>query len=201
MTTYEPSAEIIEIRGLIDHPIIDGDGHIIEYLPLVRDILVEIGGPALADRFDLVVNSGRLTQMLTPAQRRELALMRIPWWGIPTRNTLDRATAMLPQLLYQRLDQIGIDVAIAYPTYGLTAIHLTDHELRPALSRAFNVYVAEVYASYRDRILPVACIPTFTPEEGIAELEYAVGELGLRAVMMGCANPRPLPRSDPPGPR
>jgi predicted TIM-barrel fold metal-dependent hydrolase len=198
---YEPGAELTAIRRRIDHPIIDGDGHIIEYLPLVRDILVEIGGSALADRFDLVVNSGRLTQMLTPDQRRELALMRIPWWGIPTRNTLDRATAMLPQLLYERLDQIGIDVAITYPTYGLTAIHLTYDELRPALSRAFNVYVAEVYAPYRDRILPVACIPTFTPDEAIAELEYAVGELGLRAVMMGGAIPRPYPGTDTPGAR
>jgi len=167
----------------------------------VRDILVEIGGPSLAEGFDLLVNAGRLTQTLSAAQRRELALMRIPWWGIPTRNTLDRATAMLPHLLYERLDQIGIDVAIAYPTYGLTAIHLADNELRPALSRAFNMYVAEVFAPYRDRILPVACIPTFTPEEGIAELEYAVGELGLRAVMMGGAIPRPFPGADAPGAR
>ena len=198
---YEPGAELSAIRRRIDHPIIDGDGHIIEYLPLVRDILVEIGGPVLAERFDLVVDSGRLTQMLTPDQRRELALMRIPWWGIPTRNTLDRATAMLPKLLYERLDQIGIDVAIAYPTYGLTAIHLTDDELRPALSRAFNVYVAEVYAPYRDRILPVACIPTFTPDEAVAELEHAVGTLGLRAVMMGGAIPRPYAGADSPGAR
>jgi predicted TIM-barrel fold metal-dependent hydrolase len=159
----------------------------------VRDILVELSDASLAERFDLVVDSGRLVQSLTPAQRREMALMRIPWWGIPTRNTLDRATAMLPELLYRRLDQIGIDVAIAYPTYGLTAIHLTDDELRPALSRAFNVYAAEMYAPYRDRILPVACIPTFTPDEGIAELEHAVGELGMRAVMMGGAIPRPFP--------
>jgi predicted TIM-barrel fold metal-dependent hydrolase len=200
-TSYERSTEITEIRSRIDHPIIDGDGHIIEYLPLVRDILVEIGSPSLAEGFDLLVNAGRLTQMLSAARRREMALMRIPWWGIPTRNTLDRATAMLPGLLYERLDQIGIDVAIAYPTYGLTAIHLTDDELRPALSRAFNMYVAEVYAPYRDRILPVACIPTFTPEEGIAELEYAVGELGLRAVMMGGAIPRPFPGADAPGAR
>src|SRR5438128_6142311 len=201
MTTYEPSAEIIEIRGLIDHPIVDGDGHIIEYLPLVRDILVELAGTSVAERFDLVVAGGRLTQSLSPAQRRELALMRIPWWGIPTRNTLDRATAMLPRLLYDRLDQIGIDVAIAYPTYGLTAIHLADNELRPALSRALNMYVAEVYAPYRDRILPVACIPTFTPEEAIAALEYAVGELGLPAVMIGGAIPRPFPGTDTPGAR
>ena len=200
-TTYHRSTELDAIRSRIGHPIIDGDGHVIEYLPLVRDILVELAGPSVAERFDLVVNSGRLTQMLSPAQRRELALMRTPWWGIPTRNTLDRATAMLPGLLYQRLDQIGIDVAIAYPTYGLTAIHLTDDELRPALSRAFNTYLAEVYAPYRDRILPVASIPTFTPEEGIAELEYAVGELGLRAVMMGGAIPRPFPGTDAPGAR
>jgi len=200
-TSYERSPEITEIRARIDHPIIDGDGHIIEYLPLVRDILVEIGGPSLAEGFDLLVNAGRLTQTLSAAQRRELALMRIPWWGIPTRNTLDRAPAMLPGLLYERLDQIGIDVAIAYPTYGLTAIHLTDNELRPALSRAFNMYVAEVFAPYRDRILPVASIPTFTPEEGVAELEYAVSELGLRAVMMGGAVPRPFPGADTPGAR
>jgi predicted TIM-barrel fold metal-dependent hydrolase len=200
-TSYERSAEVAAIRAQIDHPIIDGDGHIIEYLPLVRDILVELAGASVAERFDLVVNSGRLVQMLSPAQRREMALMRLPWWGIPTRNTLDRATAMLPALLYERLDQIGIDVAIAYPTYGLTAIHLTDDELRPALSRAFNTYVAEVYAPYRDRIVPVACIPTFTPQEAIAELEYAVGELGLRAVMLGGAIPRPFPGTDAPGAR
>ena len=201
MAGFERSAEVARIRAQIDHPIVDGDGHIIEYLPLVRDILVELAGPALAERFDLVVASGRLTQALSPAQRRELALMRVPWWGIPTRQTLDRATAMLPKLLYERLDQIGIDVALAYPTYGLTAIHLTDDELRPALSRAFNTYVAEVYAPYRDRILPVACIPTFTPDEAVVELDYAVGELGLRAVMMGGAIPRQFPGTDAPGAR
>ena len=198
---YERSAEVTAIRRRIDHPIIDGDGHIVEYLPLVRDILVDLAGESVAARFDLVVGSGRLMQALSPAQRRAMALVRIPWWGIPTRNTLDRATAMLPRLLHARLDQIGIDVAITYPTYGLTAIHLTDDELRPALSRAFNTYVAEVYGPYRDRILPVACIPTFTPEEAIAELEYAVGELGLRAVMMGGAVPRPYPGTDSPGAR
>ena len=201
LVSYPPSREVATIRERIDHPIIDNDGHIIEYLPLVRDILVELAGEDVAQRFDIVVNSGRLTQTLSPAQRRGLALARMPWWGIPTRNTFDRATAMLPRLLYGRLDQIGIDVAIVYPTYGLTAIHLTDDELRPALSRAFNVYVAEVYGPYRDRILPVACIPTFTPDEAIVELEYAVGQLGLRAVMMGGAIPRPIPGTDAPGAR
>jgi hypothetical protein len=42
--SYEPSAAVAAIRGQLDHPIIDCDGHIIEYLPLVRDILVELAG-------------------------------------------------------------------------------------------------------------------------------------------------------------
>ena len=56
-----------------------------------------------------------------------------------------------------------------------------------------------VYADYRDRLEPVAAIPTFTPDEAIAELDHAVGELGLKAVMLGGTIPRPYD-SDPGGP-
>jgi predicted TIM-barrel fold metal-dependent hydrolase len=199
--SFRPDDDVAAIRSRINHPVVDSDGHVIEYLPLVRDVLVELAGERVAKQFDLVVDSGRLTQLLSPEQRREVAMMRIPWWGIPTRNTLDRATAMLPQLLYRRLDQLGIDLTIVYPTYGLTAIHLTDEELRRATSRAFNTYLAEVYAPYADRILPVACIPTFTPDEAIAELEFAVRECGMRAVMMGGAIPRQYPGTDGAGAR
>ena len=38
------SDEVEKIRKQIDHPVIDGDGHLIEYTPLVRDFLVELAG-------------------------------------------------------------------------------------------------------------------------------------------------------------
>ena len=38
---------------------------------------------------------------------------------MPTRNTLDRATAMLPKLIYQRMDELGLDFAVLYPTAGI----------------------------------------------------------------------------------
>ena len=129
--------------------------------------------------------------------RKRHGIIQTPWWGIPTRNTLDRATAMLPRLLYERLDELGLDVAVLYPTYGLIPIHITDDELRQAMAAAFNEYLAEQYAPYADRLIPVACIPTFTPEEALAELEHAVVDLGLRAVMMGGAIPRPIPEGGP----
>jgi predicted TIM-barrel fold metal-dependent hydrolase len=198
---YVPADEVARIRARLDHPVIDNDGHIIEYLPLVRDIIVDLAGESVAKRFDRVTQGGRASQLVPIAKRREAGMIRSPWWGVPTRNTLDRATAMLPNLMYRRLDEMGIDFAFLYPTYGLTAIHITDDELRGVMSRAFNIYLAEVYAPYTDRMMPVACIPTFTPDEAIAELDHAVGTLGMRATMMGGAIPRPLPGHSGPGAR
>src|ERR1043166_365025 len=37
-----------------------------------------------------------------------------------------------------------------------------------------------------------AVVPMFTPEEALAELDHAVVELGLKAVMFGSLMPRPL---------
>ncbi|HEY3723786.1 MAG TPA: amidohydrolase family protein [Acidimicrobiia bacterium] len=199
--SYVPSDEVATIRAQLDRPVIDSDGHIIEFLPLVRDILVDVADESVAQAFDLVVDSGRSMQLLSPDERRAMGMAKIPWWGVPTSNTLDRATAMLPELLYGRLDELGIDFAFLYPTYGLTAIHLPYDELRQAMSRAFNIYLSEVYAPYADRLMPVACIPTFTPQEAVAELEHAVGVLGMRATMMGGAIPRPLPGDDGSGAR
>ena len=181
-----------QIRSGLGHPVIDADGHQIEFLPLVRDLLAEDAGPEAATGFDLVLGAGGLVRALTSAQRRELAITRPPWWGLPAANTLDRATAMLPGLLRSRLDELGIDVAVLYPTYGLIPTALDDGTLRPALARAFNRATAEVYAGHGDRLLPVAVIPTFSPEEAVVELDHAVGELGLRAVVMGGVIPRPV---------
>jgi predicted TIM-barrel fold metal-dependent hydrolase len=198
---FIPSDQVAAIRNHIDHPIIDSDGHLIEYLPLVRDFLVEETGEDLAKAFDSMVRSSlRRTSVPSPERRRQVGVHATAVWGIPSRNTLDRATVMLPELLYRRLDELGIDFAVLYPTYGLTVTALGNTELRCALARALNRYYADVYADFRDRLEPVAAIPTFSPEEAIAELDHAVGELGLKAVMFGGTIPRPYDNAaDSPG--
>ena len=52
---------------------------------------------------------------------------------------------------------------------------------------------ADMFKDVGDRVRPVALIPTFTPQEGIAELEFAVRELGHKAVMIGTEYIRPVP--------
>ena len=182
-----------QIKAQLTHPVIDGDGHHIEYLPYVRDLLKEDFGAELAERFSQLPHSAALLRQVPPEKRRELGLARTAWWGLPTRNTLDRATAMLPGLLYERLEEFGLDYALLYPTYGLTVTAYPDDELRPAMARAFNRYSAEVFAPYRDRLEPVAAIPMGTPQEALTELDFAVGELGLKAIMLAGIIPRPVP--------
>ena len=190
--SFLPSDKVTQIRERIGHPIIDSDGHLIEYLPLVRDFIAEEAGEDVARGYDRSVKSA-LARAANPSpeRRRQLGIHAVGVWGIPTRNTLDRATVMLPELQYRRLDELGIDYAVLYPTYGLSVTAIPNDELRGALARAVNRYYAEVYADYRDRLEPVAAIPTFTPEEAITELDHAVGELGLKTVMFGGTIPRP----------
>ena len=190
---FVPSDEVTAIRHRLDHPVIDSDGHLLEFLPLVRDILVDLAGEDVALRFDAMVNGGRaISRFAAGAERRAAGMSRTAFWGVPTRNTLDRATAILPELLYARLDQLGIDFAMLYPTAGLTVTAFPDEELRRAMARAFNTYYAEAYSGLRDRLEPVAAIPMFSPEEAVDEIEYAVLTLGLKAVMLAGVIPRPI---------
>jgi len=184
------------IRKRLDHPVIDADGHVVEFLPLIRDFIVEEAGETVAKRFDDVLGSGATVRALDVEARRQLGLARTGWWGVPAANTVDRATAMLPRLLYERLDEIGLDVAILYPTAGLMAMALDDDELRGAVARACNRYSAECFADYSDRLLPVAVVPNYTPEEALAELDHAVCVLGLKPVLFGGLVLRIAPRHD-----
>jgi predicted TIM-barrel fold metal-dependent hydrolase len=198
--TYSATDEVDAVLDRIDHPVIDSDGHLIEYTPLVRDFIAEDFGEDIARQFDRLTRSaaGRVA-FPSRRDRREQGIHSAAVWGLPARNTLDRATAMLPDLMYRRLDEFGIDFAVLYPTYGLTVTALGNTELRCALARGLNRYYAEVYAGYRDRLEPVAAIPTFTPEEAIAELDFAVGQLGLKAVMLSGTIPRPVHGDESPG--
>src|SRR5262245_62327582 len=140
---FARSAEVSAIRARLDHPVIDADGHLIEYNPLVRDFLVEEAGESVAKRFDALVHGSELMRQVPRESQRGLGISRFPWWGLPARNTLDRATAMLPALLHRRLDEVGIDYALLYPTYGLVVTALVDDALRTGAAAAFDAYGAE----------------------------------------------------------
>ncbi len=184
------------VRARLDHPIIDSDGHQVEFGPIFLDFLKEVGGASVADRYksgtgiDPIFAGG--WRELTPAQRNEGRAMRPTWWACPARNTRDLATATFPKLFYERMPEMGLDVSVIYPTAGLLTIQIADEEVRRASCRALNRMKAEMFAGTADRLIPVATIPMHTPAEAIDELQYAVGELKLRAIMMASLVRRPI---------
>ena len=111
------------------------------------------------------------------------------------------ATATLPKLLYERLDEIGLDFTVLYPSLALVFPEIEDEEVRRAACRGANLYFARYFGEFRDRMAPVASVPMHTPAEAIEELEYAVGEMGFKAVVMPSYVRRPIPSLAPEIPR
>jgi predicted TIM-barrel fold metal-dependent hydrolase len=118
---------------------------------------------------------------------------RPSWWALPARNTLDRATAMLPRLFRARMDEIGLDFSVVYSTMGLRLPAHDDAEMRQAGTRALNTMMADLFREQADRMTPVASIPMHTPEEAVAELDHVVKTLGFKAIMVASNVRRAVP--------
>jgi len=119
--------------------VIDGDGHWVEYDPVFAEQMRKVGGDKAADGFLASMRSTRDALNMTVAERKRRRIAQPGFWSRQTENTLDRATAMMPRLLYDRLDELGTDFAIVYPTAGLRLPRINDDETRRAVIRAYNV--------------------------------------------------------------
>ncbi|HEY3065374.1 MAG TPA: amidohydrolase family protein [Methylomirabilota bacterium] len=172
---------------------IDADGHWVEYSPVMTEQLRRIGGDRAAEGFASIGRQVRESLSLSVGERRRRRIPQEAFWSSPAKNTRDRATAMLPRLLYERLGELGIDFAVLYPTVGLRVPRIEDDALRRATCRAFNILTAEHFRDFGDRLTPAAIVPVHTPEEAIEELEHCTRELGFKVAMFASLVPRPVP--------
>src|SRR4051812_38323299 len=145
-----PMTHASEIRSKLGHPVIDGDGHWMEPIPVFLDHLAEIGGAKAVDEMRRGWRRNDAWYRATPEERQANRMRRFIWWGV-TANTRDKATALLPALLNERLPELGIDFAVMYPSFGLTLNAINDDELSRAACRAYNVMTAEMFKPYLDR--------------------------------------------------
>ncbi len=201
MVATPGSNRSVEVRSGLKHPVIDTDGHaaLIGVGDSMLDYVKKVGGAKAADRMvngprdELTYMSGRSGSPwaeMTPEQRRDTGAYQPTWWILPTKNAIDRASAALPKLLHERMDELGFDISIVYEGFGMS--HRQDDELRAVACRAFNMWQMDRYQGYLDRIIPSASIPMHTPDEAIAELEFAVNELGYKVVNIAGYVKRPL---------
>ena len=192
------TGDAARIRRQLNHPILDGDGHWIESIPVLVDYLRAVAGGDLAEEYRQTQGRRGAWYQASWEERRAKRLGRGNWW-ITTANTLDFASSMLPGLLAERMEELGIDYGVIYPTRCLAANTMAREDLRRALCRAYNNMVADVFAPYKYRLTPAALIPCHSPQEAIEELNHARGELGLKAASFKGSLQRPIPAyaSDP----
>ena len=189
-----------QIRANLSHPVIDGDGHWVEFDPVFAERMRKVGGDLAADGWLAALKTTQDALGMSVAERRRRRIAQPAFWSRQAENTLDRATAMMPRLLYERLPELGTDFAVIYPTAGLRMPRIGDDATRRAVIRAHNIVTAEAFARFSDRMTPAAIIPMHTPEEAIEELEFVTRELGAKVGMFGSGMSRKLAtaaQSDP----
>src|SRR5438105_7678641 len=67
------------IRARLTHPILDADGHLVEFQPPIEDYVQAVGGNDLRLRF---ISPFRRPVAGSLARRREQGAVLQPWWGV-----------------------------------------------------------------------------------------------------------------------
>jgi predicted TIM-barrel fold metal-dependent hydrolase len=175
------------LRDQLGHPVIDGDGHIVELLQVFLDFVRDNGHGALLEG---MLNRRRAIEDLSMQERREGGILPHSW-HVPA-STEYYATVTSPRRYHERLGEAGIDYAVLYPTMGIALLQLLDDEQRVTLCRLYNDFMAEQYRPYGDRFTVAALVPMNTPDEAIAALEHAKA-LGAKVGLIASHVHRPLP--------
>ena len=92
-----------QIRAGLKHPVIDGDGHWVEYDPVFAEKMRKVGGDKAADGFLAAMGSTKVALDMSPAERKRRGIAMPGFWTRQTGNTLDRATAMMPLIVFMAL--------------------------------------------------------------------------------------------------
>ena len=185
-----------EIRAQLGHPVIDADGHVLEYLPAVEPSPsggARAGGvravPGAVEPVASHHGRRQRTGGLSPAHRRARGGARRPAMSAISR------TAAAPALMYERMDELGLDYAVLYPTKGFGIAGIADDDLRAGVCRGFNEFYASTYGPYADRLTTAGVVPMHTPTEAMEALRHCA-DLGLKVVGFPEGVTRPIPEPE-----
>jgi len=179
------------LRQELGYPVLDGDGHIVEFIPVFLDYVRDAGHGAILERGMFVRD--RAIEDMTMQERRDGGILPHSW-HVPAKTEYF-ATVTSPKRYHDRLGEAGIDFAVLYPTMGIALLQIDDEEQRVTLTRLYRKYMAEEYRPYQDTFTVALPVPMHTPEEAIAGLEHAKA-LGAKVALMPSHVHRGLPGPD-----
>ncbi len=181
-------------------PVIDVDGHVLEFMPAALPYVRENLGPKLFEQY--MASRSPLKASMSSSNvisRHDSRHPQLGWWASPMHNPKDLATSIFPRLLHERVHELGIDLMVLFGTNTMGSGGIRDEDLRRGVCRGYNDFFAEVYGPYKDRLLMAGMIPMFTPEEAIAELEHC-HQIGLKVATIPHCVMRPIKSPQPGSP-
>lgn len=107
------------------------------------------------------------------------------------------AAARSPEGIAADMDADGVDIQIAFPNKGLLAFAIGDPSIMYPMASVYNDWLSEAFVSQKDRVLPMALIPTCDVDLAVAELERIAKKNFFRGVLLPN---RPIYGSPQPGP-
>ena len=75
-----------QVRSKIDHPIVDGDGHWVEYDPVFSDKMRKAGGDLAAEGFLKAMGKTRELLSMSVADRHEMRMGQQAFWARQLRR-------------------------------------------------------------------------------------------------------------------
>ena len=89
-----------QVHSRLKHPVVDGDGHWLEFTPVFAEKMRKATGNKGADGFIKAMGTTAEALKMTQKARDERRVAIPNFWNRQAENTLDRATAMMPKMLY-----------------------------------------------------------------------------------------------------
>src|ERR1700736_2397836 len=80
-----------QVHAKLKHPVVDGDGHWLEFAPVFSEKMRKAGGDKAADGFLAALRSTTDALKMTPEERRRRRVAMPNFWNRQAEHTLARA--------------------------------------------------------------------------------------------------------------
>ena len=155
--------------------IVDGDGHLVEDFAAIRTHMPK----------DFVANTTVFADIFPPRSHLHTAQ------PIQTLPGAFRHTG--PEEWLEFADQVGLEAAAIYPTFGLPFGFFVNYDWAIAACRAYNDWLYETYLSRSPRFIGMGMLPAIEPAAAAEELNRVVTGLGMAGgVLPATGLPEPL---------
>src|SRR5947208_16507914 len=87
--TISAQTEARKLRSRLSHPIVDADGHWIEYAPVMREEFRRIAGDAAVEAYDIARSRVPGALKMSVAERAKKRVGQEAFWSSPSENVRD----------------------------------------------------------------------------------------------------------------